>query len=164
MVVYFYKNRSTFCGYEKENGMKKKLALIALTLVLVLTLSLVLTACQSAKYAGVYEMESVTGYMIVNGQRTELDASMYEYYRVTLKKNGDALIESKPAGVGGAIYEAEGEWKYQNGKIRIKSTVMGVTGIEEMTIEGDTLTYTINQTAQGVTMSFTLVMKKSSGN
>ena len=144
--------------------MKKKTALVAATLVVVMCLAIVLTACNFT-YAGTYEMESISGTITVNGETTRVNKNMYEYYRLILKFNGKAIVESKGALSGGTSIEAEGKWKYEDGKILLKSGAGQFATIEEMDIEGDTITYKINQSVtegyQSMTINVVIVLKKA---
>lgn len=137
----------------------KKIALTSLLIIILVVSSVALTACANAQYAGTYEMVSVSGTMTANGQTIDLDTSLYEYYRIILKANGKAIVESKAATSGLAV-EMEGEWEYKDNQIYLTTTTAGIKVIEIMDIEGDTITYTANQQAQGITINFTVVMKK----
>ena len=140
--------------------MKKRLALISIVLVLVLICTIALTACDNIKYAGTYEMISISGYITANGQTTNLHKSMYEYYRIILKSSGVAVVESKPR-FNGAAVEAKGKWKYEDGKILFKSKAGGFEIIEELGYNDGILTYKIEQIAEGITMKVSIILKKA---
>lgn len=121
-----------------------------------------LGACgQNSKYAGTYKMVSISGTVSMNGMTTTLSTEMYEYYNIILNEDGTAVVESKAAGSTGVAIEQDGTWEYEDGKIKLKSDNSGVTVVEEMTWENDTITYVAEQSAQGMTVSMTIVLQKS---
>ena len=137
----------------------KKIALISLLLVVLIVASVALTACANMQYAGTYEMVSISGTVTANGQTTTLNNNLYEYYRLILKANGKATVESKASASGLAV-ELDGTWKYKDGQIHVTTENMGIKVVDMMDIEGDTITYTTNQQAQGIQISFSIVLKK----
>ena len=101
----------------------KKLLAIILTVVACTFCLGVATSCDGtkSKIAGTYEMVSIEGTLVYEGQTTQLDKSLYEYYRIVLEKNGKARVESKAAS-NSTLIEADGTWEWKNKKIRLKST------------------------------------------
>ncbi|MBE5742780.1 MAG: hypothetical protein E7360_05670 [Clostridiales bacterium] len=139
--------------------MKKLLAIILSVVTCFACLSLVSSCGNNSKFVGTYEMVSITGTMTYNGQTTQLDESLYEYYRITLNKDGTALVESKGNNTTSKI-ENEGTWEYKNNKVRLKSTQAGITVVEEMDWEDGVITYVANQSGQGMEISMNLVLEK----
>ena len=136
----------------------KKITLISLLIVVLIVASVALTACANTQYAGTYEMVDVSGTLTTNGQTTTLNKSMYDYYRIILKPNGKAVVESKAA--GSIAVSIDSKWEYEDGKINLITTTSGVKVVETMTINGDTITYSATQSAQGITIDFSIVLKK----
>ena len=139
--------------------MKKLLAIILSVVTCFACLSLVSSCANNSKCVGTYEMVSITGTMTYNGQTTQLDESLYEYYRITLNKDGTALVESKGNNTTSKI-ENEGTWEYKNNKVRLKSTQAGITVVEEMDWKDGVITYVANQSGQGMEISMNLVLEK----
>ena len=139
----------------------KRVVSLALVLMMVLTCMLAFASCgQEKKMVGTYEMVSISGTMTYNGETVQLDKNMYEYYRIILEKDGVVTIESK--GTNGIAYEEEGEWKWDDDVLKIWTKPEGspTRVLEEMEWEDDTITYTANQTAEGMTISMTIVLEK----
>lgn len=139
----------------------KRVVSLALVLMMVLTCMLAFASCgQEKKMVGTYEMVSISGTMTYNGETVQLDKNMYEYYRIILEKDGVVTIESK--GTNGIAYEEEGEWKWDDDVLKIWTKPEGSPArvLEEMEWEDDTITYTANQTAEGMTISMTIVLEK----
>ena len=139
----------------------KKILSLMLVVILAFGCVFALASCgKKSKIAGTYELESIEGTMSYNGETVELDESLYEYYRITLEKDGTALIESKAAGSTGVKVEEEATWEYEDGKLELKSSPQGITVVEEMEWDDGVITYTTEQSGGGMTMSFTMVLKK----
>ena len=139
--------------------MKRVLSLV-LAVVMLLGCTVALASCgMKGKIAGTYEMESIEGTITYGGYTTDLDESLYEYYRIILEKDGTAIVESRAAGSTAAM-EEEGTWEYEDDKIKLKTNPQGITVVEEMEWDDGTITYKANQNAQGMQISFTLVLKK----
>lgn len=139
----------------------KRVVSLALVLMMVLTCMLAFASCgQEKKMVGTYEMVSISGTMTYNGETVQLDEDLYEYYRIILEKDGVVTIESK--GTNGVGYEEEGEWKWDDDMLKIWTKPEGSSTrvLEEMEWEDDTITYTANQTGEGVTISMTIVLEK----
>ena len=138
--------------------MRKILVLImtaAMSTIFILSLS----ACGNAKYAGTYEMISISGQMTVNGQTTEITKDLYEYYRIVLEKDGSAKVQSKGKANTTAV-EVEGSWEYSDGKIILKSSNSGINTIEEMLWEEEKITYSARQSAAGYTIEMDIILQK----
>ena len=76
----------------------KKILSFVLIVSMLLTCMVVFASCDtSSKVAGTYEMVSVTGSLTYQGETIALDEDLYDYYRITLEKDGTALVESKGA-------------------------------------------------------------------
>ena len=141
----------------------KKILSLMLVVILAFGCVFALASCgekSGSEITGVYELESIEGTMSYNGETVELDESLYEYYRITLEKDGTALIESKAAGSTGVRIEEEGTWEYEDGKLELKSSPQGITVVEEMEWDDGVITYTTEQYSGGISMSFTMVLKK----
>ena len=141
--------------------MKKTLATFFTVICTFICIFMLGSCNENAKYAGTYKMVSITGSMTINGETTQLSTDLYEYYNIILNKDGTAVVESKGAQTVGMAVENEGTWEYEDGKIKLKSRNSGITVVEEMTLEGDTLTYVAEQAASGVSISMTIVLEKS---
>ena len=142
----------------------KRIVSLALVLVLTMTCVLAFASCgMERKIAGTYEMTSISGTITQNGVTTELNEGLYEYYRLILDKDGTVKIEAKGSDTGVQM-EEEGTWEWDKEdevlKIKTKPEGSPVSVTEEMEWEDDTITYTVNQSAQGVTFTFTLVLEK----
>ncbi len=139
--------------------------ILSLTLVVLLTLGTLLMICScnksadNSKVAGVYEMVDISGTIKVNGQTTQLKEELYDYYRITLNTDGSAKVESKGAGTTAKIEEVA-EWELDGNTIKLKSKPQGITVVEEMEWDNGTITYNANQSASGMTVSMTIVLKK----
>lgn len=139
--------------------MKKILSLILVTVLLLSCVS-VLSACGTkAKIAGTYEMVSISGTITQNGQTVNLDEDLYEYYRLTLNKDGSALVESKGKNNTSKV-EQEGEWDYEDGVIKLKSVQMGITVVEEMEWDDGVITYEAKESGQGMSVNMKITLKK----
>lgn len=141
----------------------KRIVSLALVLMMVLTCTLAFASCgQEKKMLGTYEMVSISGTMTYNGETIQLDKSMYEYYRIILEKDGVVTIESK--GTNGAATEEEGEWEWDKDdevlKIWTKPEGSFTRVLEKMEWEDGKITYNVDQTAEGITMKFTIVLEK----
>ena len=137
----------------------KRILSVILVLVLTLSMALTLASCSKSKYAGTYEMVSISGEMIYNGQTTKLDEDLYDYYRIILKSNGKAKVESKGKG-STSVYEADSTWSYSNGKINLKTVTNGYSVVEKMDWEDGVITYVASQTAQGMTINMTIILER----
>lgn len=137
----------------------KKISVSILAVMMCLICLLTFAACQDSQYVGTYEMVSISGTMTAYGQTIELTKDLYEYYRITLNDDGTAKVQSKAANNTTAI-EADGTWEVVDGKIFLKSTTSGITTVEEMTWEDGVITYSANQSAQGISMEMTIVLEK----
>ena len=137
----------------------KKISISILAVMMCMMCLLAFTACQNSPYVGTYEMVSISGTMTVYGQTIKLTKDLYEYYRITLNEDGTAKVQSKAVNNTTAI-EADGTWEFVDGKIFLKSTTSGITTVEEMTWEDGVITYSANQSAQGISMEMTIVLEK----
>ena len=139
--------------------MKKTISTL-LSMLCAFVLIVMLGACNAnSQYVGTYKMVSISGTVTANGITTELNTDLYDYYNITLNADGTAKVESKAA-ASTALVEAEGTWEVKDGKIRLMSESAGVTVVEEMNWENDTITYVAEQSASGMTISMTLVLQK----
>lgn len=139
--------------------MKKILSLILVTVLLLSCVSVLSSCGMKAKIAGTYEMVSISGTATYNGVTTELEEGLYEYYRLTLNKDGSALIEAKGKNNSSKI-EQEAEWDYKDGVIKLKSAPMGITVVEEMEWDDGVITYEAKESAQGMTVNMKLILEK----
>ena len=138
----------------------KRVFVLVLGLVLTLSCLLSLSACtMESKIAGTYEMVSVSGTLTYNGVTTELGEDLYDYYRITLNRDGTALIESKGADSTAKI-EEEGTWEYEDDLIKLKSRPSGITVVEEMEWKDGVITYEAEQSGQGMAIKMTLILEK----
>lgn len=136
--------------------MKKAFKTVVLAAVSALMLVMFVACADPAlkEVAGTYEMTSVSG--TVNG--VNVTTSMYEYYRIILDEKGNATVQSKAK--GGASYEAEGTYKYNDGKIKLTTRSGAAKVTEEMDYEDGVITYKVD-TEQ---MKFTLVLTRVQEN
>ena len=140
----------------------KKLLSFVLVIYLIAACLLTFVSCgKNSELVGTYEMSSISGLMSYNGQTIELDEDLYEYYRITLKRNGSCKIESKAADSSSKI-EQEGTWEYfeESGILAIKSEDNGVTVIEEMKWKDGIITYDVEQTVSSAKIKMRLKLKK----
>ncbi|MBQ2717074.1 MAG: hypothetical protein IJF75_00570 [Clostridia bacterium] len=138
----------------------KKILSVMLVVALSLSCVLMLSACgKNSQVAGTYEMVSISGTVTMNGQTVTLSEGLYDYYRIILNDDGTAKVESKGAG-NTSVIEQEGTWEYEDNKVKLRSTTSGITVVEEMDWEDGTITYVANQSAQGMTISMTLILEK----
>ena len=143
--------------------MKKKIMAALAVVMCVIACAMTLTACTSIemrKIAGTYEMVSISGTITYNGQTTQLDEDLYEYYRITLEKDGDAKVEIKGT-VNTLAVEADAEWEYEDGKIKLITKQGGMKVVEIMDYEDGAITYTANQTVQGMAISMTIILERA---
>ena len=139
--------------------MKKILSLILVTVLLLSCVSVLSSCGTKAKIAGTYEMVSISGTITQNGQTVNLDEDLYEYYRLTLNKDGSALVESKGKNNTSKV-EQEGEWDYEDGVIKLKSVQMGITVVEEMEWDDGVITYEAKESGQGMSVNMKITLKK----
>ena len=139
----------------------KKLLSLVLVIVMALGCTLALASCGGIEkdIVGTYEMESISGSISYGGTTTELEADLYEYYRIILDEDGKATVESKAA-TGGVKIREEGTWEYVDGKLEISTSPQGITVVEEMDWNDGTITYETSQSGQGMTIEFSIVLKK----
>ena len=138
----------------------KKILSFVLIVSMLLTCMVVFASCDtSSKVAGTYEMVSVTGSLTYQGETIPLDEDLYDYYRITLEKDGTALVESKGADSTSKI-EEEGTWEYEDGVIKLKSNTSGITVVEEMEWKDDKITYVAEESGQGMKIKMTLILEK----
>ena len=127
---------------------------------MIATCALTFASCNSDdKIAGTYEMTSISGTVTYGGETIELEEDLYDYYRITLKKNGSCMIESKASGSTTKV-EEEGTWEYDDGILKIKSNPSGITTVEEMTWEDDVIIYEAEQNASGMKIEMKLRLEK----
>ena len=138
----------------------KKLLSFTLALVLILSCA-ALVSCNTNDIAGIYEMVSVSGTVSYGGQTVELGKDLYDYYRITLNKDGTCKIESKSADSTAKV-EQDGTWEYEDDLLKIKSTTSGVTVVEEMQWKDGVITYDAKQSASGMTINMHLVLERQS--
>ena len=146
-----------------ERTLMKKLLSLALAAVLLLSCIVLFAACNSEndKLVGTYEMSSVSGTVTYEGQTVELEEDLYDYYRLTLNKDGTCLVESKGAGTTTKI-EEEGTWEYEDDVLKIKTKSSGVTAVEEMTWKNDRIYYDAEVSVSGMTVEMSLILRKKS--
>ena len=138
----------------------KKILCLALSIILLLGCVCTLASCgKKAKIVGTYEMVSIEGTVTYNGVTTKLDEDLYEYYRIILNEDGTAVVEAKAKNNTTKI-EQEGEWEYKNGVIKLKSSPMGVTVVEELQWDDGIITYEATQNAQGMNISMKIKLEK----
>jgi len=140
--------------------MKKTLSLLLATVMLLGCLCL--SACgddTAKKIAGTYEMDSITGSMTVSGQTVSLTKDLYEYYRIILNEDGTARVESKSPNSTTKV-EEDGTWTWENNVLKLKSSPNGISVVEEMEWEENKITYKAEQSADGMSLSMTLVLVK----
>ena len=104
-------------------------------------------------------MISISGSISYGGETIELEEDLYDYYRITLNKDGSCLIESKSS-TSTALIENEGTWEYDDGELKIKSVSYGATVVELMEWDDGVITYDCEQSAQGMTIKMRLILKK----
>ncbi len=137
----------------------RKILVLIMTVATSMIFILSLSACENAKYAGTYEMISISGQMTMNGQTTEITKDLYEYYRIVLEEDGSAKVQSKGKANTTAV-EMEGSWEYTDGKIILKSSNSGINTIEEMLWEKGKITYSASQSGAGYTIEMDIVLQK----
>ena len=141
----------------------KKFIITLLSVVMCFACLTMATSCVNKKInkevVGVYEMANVSGTINQNGFVTNLDVSLYEYYRITLKEDGSALVESKGTS-SSAIYEAEGTWEWSDGKIKLKTTQSGITVTEVMDWADGVITYKAYQESAGIKIDMVLTLER----
>jgi hypothetical protein len=104
-------------------------------------------------------MTSITGTVTYNGITTTLDQGLYEYYRLTLNKDGTALVECKAKSSTTKI-EQKAEWDYEDGIIKITSAPQGITVVEEMEWNDGVIIYEAVENSAGITVSMKLTLEK----
>ncbi len=137
----------------------KKILSVMLVVALSLSCVLMLSACGNSEVAGTYEMVSISGTVTSYGQTIPLSEDLYDYYRIILNEDGTATVQSKAKG-NTTVIEQDGTWEFEDNKVKLKSTTAGVSVVEEMDWKDGTITYVANQSAQGMTISMTLVLEK----
>lgn len=137
----------------------RRVSISLLTIVMCILSILSLSACKNAKYAGTYEMISISGQMTIYGQTTELSEDLYEYYRIVLEKDGSAKVQSKGKTNTTAV-EIDGTWEYSDGKILLTSSNSGVNTIEEMFWEEGIITYSATQSGSGFTIEMEIILQR----
>ena len=125
----------------------RKYIILTLTLMTLFTLG----GCKTIKnwkHAGTYELYSMTG---------DLSLNDFEYYRITLEKNGDCLIESKSK-IGGVEYSAEATYEINDDIIKIYTKTATATLTETFDfIDGEI--HMVNQVISGI--SYTAKLRKN---
>ena len=139
--------------------MKKILSLILVTVLLLSCVSVLSSCGMKAKIAGTYEMVSISGTITQNGKTVNLDEDLYEYYRLTLNKDGSALVESKGKNNTSKV-EQEAEWDYKDGVIKLKSVQMGITVVEEMEWNDGVIIYEAKESGQGMTVNMKVTLER----
>ena len=149
----------------------KKIITIIVSVIMCFACLAMVTSCDSKdkdektkinkEAVGVYEMVSISGTLVQNGYVTQLDESLYEYYRITLNTDGSAFVESKGRGVTTAV-EAEGTWEWDDGQIKLKSRTLGISVVETMDWEDGVITYEAHQVGQGIEITMVLVLERVS--
>ena len=143
----------------------KKLLALTLAIIMALGCTFCLFSCSNdaeiaKKIPGVYEMTDISGYIKQGASTVELTKELYDYYTITLNEDGTALIESKGNGV---VYDEEGTWKYEGGKLKLTSAPSGISVVEEMEWKDDVITYKTKQSLGGgdsIEMNMTLTKKQ----
>ena len=141
----------------------KKFLTTVFSVMFALICFVMLGACGESemdKVAGTYVMTDISGSVTANGQTVELSQELYEYYKITLFNDGTAIVRAKGAGATGTSIQNVGSWEYENGWIYLKSESSGITVIEEMKWENDTITYVTEQTMQGMKISMILTLQR----
>ena len=140
----------------------KKLLSLTLAVFLIATCLLTLASCGAAsEVVGTYEMSSISGAITYAGQTVTIDEDYFEYYRITLERDGTCKVESKAADSSAKI-EQEGTWEYdeETGKLTVKSTQGGITVSEEMTWKEGVITYNAELSEGGVKLKMRLKLEK----
>jgi hypothetical protein len=140
----------------------KKILSLTLAVFLIAACLLTLASCGAAsEVVGTYEMSSISGAITYAGQTVTIDEDYFDYYRITLKKDGTYKGESKAADSTAKI-EQEGTWEYdeETGKLTVKSTEDGTTVIEEMTWKEGVITYNAELSEGGVKLKMRLKLEK----
>ena len=140
----------------------KKLLSLTLAVFLIATCLLTLASCDAAsEVVGTYEMSSISGAVTYAGQTVTIDEDYFEYYRITLEKDGTCKVESKATDSSAKI-EQEGTWEYdeETGKLTLKSTQGGITVSEEMTWKEGVITYNAELSEGGVKLKMRLKLEK----
>ena len=114
-------------------------------LLLVMVSFLSLAGCKRLKnreYAGTYELYYMSG---------SFSLSDFEYYTITLEKNGDCKIASKSP-YNSQVYSATATYEVEDGKIYIYSKVGGAT-VTEVYDYVDGEIHMLNQNLYGYTFT-----------
>lgn len=106
--------------------------------------------------AGTYELTSVSGN--VNG--VTISKNSYEYFRIILEANGNGTVQSKPAGVGAAKYEAKGTYVYEDGKIKMTTRNGSQSVTEEYDYADGVITYKVDTQGMKFTIKLTKVVEE----
>ena len=137
----------------------RKILVLIMTVAMSMIFILSLSACEITKYAGTYEMISISGQMTMYGQTTEITKDLYEYYRIILEEDGSAKVQAKGKANTTAV-EMEGSWEYSDGKILLKSSNSGINTIEEMLWEEGKIIYSTSQSGADYTIEMDIVLQK----
>lgn len=137
----------------------KKVLISMLAIIMCIVSVSMLTACGNKKYAGTYEMISISGQMTSGGQTTQITKDLYDYYRIVLEEDGTAIVQSKGAGNTTAI-EVEGTWEFSDGKILLRSVNSGITTVEEMEWNDGVICYSCNDYVQGYSVQMEIVLQR----
>ena len=138
--------------------------LLSLTLIAIILLGTFAGLCScgnknSSQIAGIYEMVDISGTVTFNGQKTELEEDLYDYYRIILYPDGNAKVAAKAKNNSTQV-EEEAEWEFKNGTIRLKSSPQGLTVVEEMQWKNGTIIYNATQSSGNMTVDMTLTLQK----
>ena len=139
--------------------MKRIISFILVAVMLFVCVSALSSCGMKSKIAGTYEMTSISGTVTYNGMTTTLDQGLYEYYRLTLNKDGTALVECKAKSSTTKI-EQKAEWDYEDGIIKITSAPQGITVVEEMEWNDGVIIYEAVENSAGITVSMKLTLEK----
>lgn len=118
----------------------KKTILLITCIIFSLSCVFAFTACAKMKYAGLYEMTDISGYVTVKGQRTNLTKDLYEYYTISLKRSGKAVVRTKVKS-DRVEYKTEGTWRVNGDAIEITTKQDGSSVVEKMTWKDGVLHY-----------------------
>ena len=136
----------------------KKLLSVLLVAIMVISLASCFGGINEDA-VGVYEMTAISGTVTANGVTTELGTDLYEYYTITLNKDGSAVVKAKGSQTSIEM-EQEGTWKFEDGKVKLTSENQGVKVTEVMDWKDNVITYKTTQEGQGMKLDFELTLTK----
>ena len=113
---------------------------------------------------GTYEMTGFSGTMYYGDEAISLETNPYEYFRVTLEKDGVMNVQSKE--IGGTAYEANGTWSLEGDAVKFEIKTQSeqtppVKVLEKMEWKDGVLTCTMTQNEDSrFTISMTVSLEK----